>query len=163
MVVRCTVRLLDGVGTKRSSLPEVAIADDDWYANLLWIARRKCLLVTHAGTAFSAFAADVRKADLVPLGPAVERMVGAALEAEGLPRDALGTLDGADARLAATASRRVLGRMNELAFLVRHEVFRTGSIDVDTLDVASGLQRTLHTYGRRHATPLDLVRERVHG
>lgn len=163
MVVRCTVRLLDVLGTKRSSLPEVPPTDDDWYANLLWIERRKCLLVTHAGTAFSAFAPDVRKADLVPLGPAVERIVAPALEAVGLPRDALGTLDGADARLAVTASRQILGRMNEIAFLVRHEVSHVGSVHLDPLDVARRLQDTLHSYDGRYATPLELVRHRVGG
>lgn len=163
MIVRCTARLLDLLGAQRSTLPAIPAGDDDWYANLLWIDRRKCLLVTHAGTAFSAFAPDVRKADLTPLGPAVERMVGAALEAEDLPRDALGELDGAGARLAVTASRRVLSLMYDITQYVRYEVAYVGSIDVDPVVVAQRLQGTLHTYDGGYATPLDLARARVHG
>src|SRR3972149_2635576 len=45
-----------------------APADDEWYLNLLWIERGKCLLLTHAGTLFRVFVADVRKADLLPIG-----------------------------------------------------------------------------------------------
>ena len=36
----------------------------DWYANLLWFDRRKCLLLTHAATLFSIFGAGVRAGDL---------------------------------------------------------------------------------------------------
>src|SRR5207247_415481 len=36
--------------------------------NLLWLDRRKCLLLTHAGTLFPVFVADVRAADLRPPG-----------------------------------------------------------------------------------------------
>jgi hypothetical protein len=32
---------------------------EDWYLNLLWIDRRKCVLLTHAGTLFSVFRAGV--------------------------------------------------------------------------------------------------------
>src|SRR5262245_46545241 len=51
------------------SLVDAAPADDDWYANVLWLERRKCLLLTHAGTLFSIFVADVRAPELRPLGP----------------------------------------------------------------------------------------------
>lgn len=53
--------------------------DDDWYANLLWIDRRKCLLLTHAGTLFPVFAAGVRKRDLQPPGPSIAAHAEAAL------------------------------------------------------------------------------------
>ncbi|MHB8431856.1 MAG: DUF6933 domain-containing protein, partial [Acidimicrobiales bacterium] len=38
--------------------------DEDWYANLLVLDRRKCLLLTHAGTLFTIFEPDVRASDL---------------------------------------------------------------------------------------------------
>jgi len=41
--------------------------DGDWYINLVSLEWRKCLLITPAGPLFTVFAADVRKADLVPL------------------------------------------------------------------------------------------------
>ena len=84
-------------------------ADDDWYLNLLWFDRRKCLLLTHAGTTFSVFVPDVRKADLTPPGPFLVDAITTALDAEDLPRGALGDLDPVNVQLAKTASRRVLG------------------------------------------------------
>ena len=59
-------------------------SDDDWYLNLLWIDRRKRLLLTHAGTFSPVFVADVRKAKLRPIGPYVVSLAEENLSAEGL-------------------------------------------------------------------------------
>src|SRR4051794_30022343 len=55
-------------------------SDEDWYANILWLERRKCLLLTHAGTLFSVFVPDVRAPHVRPLGPYVVDVVEAALQ-----------------------------------------------------------------------------------
>jgi hypothetical protein len=68
VVVRCTKKMLDLLGGRSLTLSELPPTDDDWYLNLLWIARQKCLLLTHAGTLFSVFRAGVRSADLRPIG-----------------------------------------------------------------------------------------------
>ncbi len=74
MVVRCTKKLLDLLG--RSVSPtERPPGDDDWYANLLWLDRRKCLLLVHAGTLFPVFRTDVLVDELRPLGAYVVRVL----------------------------------------------------------------------------------------
>ena len=50
MVVRCTKKMLDLLGGRSITLSELPPTDDDWYLNLVWIERQKCLLHTHAGT-----------------------------------------------------------------------------------------------------------------
>ena len=75
---------------KSIEIGEPPPSDEDWYANLLWLERRKCLLLTHAGTLFSGFVPDVRAAELRPLGPFVVNVVEAALRSERLPVDGLG-------------------------------------------------------------------------
>jgi hypothetical protein len=70
VIVRCTAKVLALLEVRRSSLPELESAGEDWYVNLLWVDRRKCLLATQAQTAFSVFVPDVRKADLHPSGSA---------------------------------------------------------------------------------------------
>ena len=67
-------------------LADVPATDDDWYANLLWFDRRKCLLLTHAGTLFPSFIADVLAADLRAPGELLERNARTALYDERLPR-----------------------------------------------------------------------------
>ena len=48
MILRCTKRLLDVLGHDRLASVSPEPDAEDWYANLVWIERRKCLLLTHA-------------------------------------------------------------------------------------------------------------------
>jgi hypothetical protein len=73
MVVRCTKKMLDLLGGRSITLSKLPPTEDDWYLNLLWIDRQKCILLTHAGTLFSVFRAGVRRADLRPLGDYLSR------------------------------------------------------------------------------------------
>ena len=93
VVVRCTSKLLNLLGKRTILLVEASPSNDDWYANLLWIDRRKCLLVVHAGTLFSLFVADIRVSDLRPFERHIVDLVVGALLEEGLPIDALGGLE----------------------------------------------------------------------
>jgi len=71
VIVRCTAKLRALIGRQAQERTDPGCSPSDWYANLLVIERRKCLLVTHARTLFSVFAPDVRAAQLRPLGPFV--------------------------------------------------------------------------------------------
>lgn len=162
MVARCTAKALKLLGLRPAGLVELEAGDDDWYANLLWFDRRKCLLLTHASTAFSVFVPDVRKRDLDPLASFLIDAITLALDAEQLPRDALGRLDPTDVQVAKTASRRVLGWMNEIAVHLDYMLYERGGVmDVDVIRVNRGLQRTLHGCGRDYARPIDLARARA--
>lgn len=164
MVVRCTGKLLNLLGKHSVTLVDAPTSSDDWYANLLWIDRRKCLLIVHAGTLFALFAADIHVSDLRPLERRIVDLLAAAMLEEGLPTDALGRLQPSDVRLAKTASRHVLGVMNQMAFEIGWHVDQAGgpgNIDVDALN--SHLRRSLHTKDGDYRIPLELVHERLHG
>jgi len=62
VILRCTKKLLTVI--RPPQLTDCTPDGEDWYANLLWLSRRKCLLITHAATLFTVFEADVRAADL---------------------------------------------------------------------------------------------------
>jgi hypothetical protein len=68
VVVRCTKKMLDLLGGRKLTLRELPPSDDDWYLNLVWIERQKCLLLTHTGTLFTVFRVGVHVADLRSLG-----------------------------------------------------------------------------------------------
>jgi len=94
--------------------------------------------------------------------PLLVDAITGALDDEALPAGALGALDRTDVRLAKTASRRVLGIMNEVAYHLGYLLDRYGSVlDVDVITVNRQLQRTLHTHGRDYRRPIDLVSERL--
>lgn len=162
MVVRCTSKLLDLLGKQSLRLVEAPPSDDDWYANLLWLDRHKCLLATYPGTLFSIFVADVRAADLRPFERRIAELLTAALLDEGLPSDAIGRLAPDDGQLAKTASKHVLGVMNQMAFEIKWAVDHAGGLrNVDSGHLNRHLHRSLHTKDGQYRVPLELVHERL--
>jgi hypothetical protein len=99
----------------------------------------------------------VRKADLRPIGAYAVRLVEAELRSESLPADSLGPLDPDAVRLAKTASRSVLGFMNEIAVHLRYGVTDAGGLNHCNISALNHhLRRTLHNRGG-YVYPLELV------
>ena len=161
MILRCTKKVLDLLGSRPGGLSEPPPSDDDWYANLIWLNGRKCLLLTHAGTLFPVFVADVRKADLRDTGRYVVDLIAAELRDEDVPEDGLGRLDPSAVELAPTVSRGVLGFMNDMAFHCQHHVARGGDLDDGGVrDLSRRLRRVLHNIGGVYVTPIEAVGRR---
>lgn len=115
------------------------------YVNLLWLERQKCLLLAHARTLFSVFVPSVHKTDLVPIGASVVTLIHHELRAENLPPDRLDILDPASVGLSKTASRTVLGYMNEMAWFCEYAVAEPGGLArTDVRELNRELRRQLH-------------------
>jgi len=137
--------MLNLLGARPRDLVTIEPRDEDWYANPLWLDGRKCLLLAHAGTLFSVFVPDIRKADLVPIGPSVVRFIHKELEAESLPLDHLGALDSRSIALAKTENRTLLGYMNEMARFCEYAVGDAGGLArCDAGELNRELRRELH-------------------
>jgi hypothetical protein len=137
--------MLTLLGARLRDLVPIDPSYEDWYANLLWLDGRKCLLLAHAGTLFSVFVPDIRKADLVPVGPSLVGFIHTELEAEGFPLDRLGVLDSRSIALAKTESRTVLGYMNEMARFCEYAVAGAGGLArCDARELNRELRRELH-------------------
>src|SRR4051794_8387894 len=128
MTLRCTKKALALLKDSARELAGPPPREDDWYMNLLWLDRRKRLLPPHPGTLFPVFVADVRAADLRPLGAYVVGIIEAELASENLSPDSLGRLDPNAVQVAKTASRSVLGFMNEMALFLEYAVADAGSL-----------------------------------
>ena len=161
MVLRCTRKVLDLLDEPGITLTEPPPSEDDWYLNLLWFDRQKCFLLTHAGTLFSVFVARVRKADLRPLGSYVVNTLAPELRSESLPADSLGRLDPDALQIAKTASRSILGFMNEMAVHLRYEIAAAdGLSNCDLSSLNHHLRRTLLNRGG-YVHPIELVAQRL--
>jgi uncharacterized protein DUF6933 len=158
VILRCTRKLLDVI--RPAQLADAPADGDDWYANLLRTGGRKCLLLTHADTLFTIFEPDVRAAGLRDTGRLVTGLITRELAREGLPAGTFGLLDPASVLVAKTASRVILGCMNDMAFMCEHSAVRAGglaSLDADDLNhrlrrnilAARGYQRPIELTARR--------------
>jgi len=82
VILRCTRKLLRLLGTQQAADPGPA---PDAEANVLRHDRRKCPLLTHAGTLFTMFEADVRAAELRDTYGLVTGLIGRELAREACP------------------------------------------------------------------------------
>jgi hypothetical protein len=154
--------MLDAIGGK-PELVDVEPSIDDWYANVIYIDGKKCVLLVHDGTLFASLALNVSVGMLRPIGGHVYSQIVRALESEGLPPDALGDIDYRQISLARTRSRSVLGSMNDMVIMARHIIRSEGGLGGCNV---VGLNHLLHDTpngARGFATPLELVSRRLVG
>lgn len=154
-VLRCTAKVRSLLGVQPLAEPDAN--DDDWYVNLLWFDRRKCLLLVNVGTLFPVFISDVRKADLTPLDTWLANVVRRELDAESLPGLVLGTFS-PPVVLAKTASRQMLGFMNEMARFAEYAIADAGGLgrcDIEELNREQ--RRMLHNRNGDYVRPIDLA------
>ncbi len=156
-MLRCTGKVL---ALLRVSAPARAVgeaSEEDWYAHLVWVDRRQCLLVTHAGTLFSLFVPDVTAAGLRPIGPPLVSAIETALRAEGLPVATLGELGAREVTVAKTADRRILGTMNDLTVTAEHLIATAGGLAGCNIDAFNhALHRTINSI-TGYVPPIELV------
>ena len=161
MVLRCTKKVLDLLGARTLTLSDLPPSDEDWYLNLVWIERQRCLLLTHSGTLCSVFRTGVHVADLRPLGHYLVEAIQTELRAEGLPGNTFSDLDRDDLRLAKTASRSTLGFMTEMAFELGWIIEdKRGLCRSDINDLNHALRRMLWNRGD-YVRPIEVVHQRL--
>lgn len=160
VILRCTKKLLAIIGPKLVAEPASAPDSEDWYANLLWSDRRKCLLLTHSATLFSIFEADVSASDLRATQHLVTRLIERELRCEGLPSSTFANLEPEEIILASTADRSVLGCMNGMAFLCQETITRSGGLwRTDLAALNQSLRRNINST-RNYRRPIELTAER---
>jgi hypothetical protein len=161
MILRCTAKARTLLGVRQVADP--GPSEDDWYVNLLWFDGRKCLLLAHVGTLFPVFVADVRKADLTPLDLWLGNVVRRELHAEELPTHFLGDLS-TPVVLAKTASRQMLGFMNEMAWFAECAIADAGGLArCDIGELNREQRRMLHNRDGDYVRPIELARLRQCG
>ncbi len=161
VILRCTKKFLTLLGQRPGADLEPVPTADDWYANLLWFDRRKCLLLTHAGTLFSIFEADVRASALRDTRRIVADLIGRELAREKLPAGTFGAVDKEELIVARTADRSVLGCMNDMALLCGHAIAGSGGLrQTNVAELNRSLRRNLNS-ARGYQQPIDLAAARV--
>jgi len=163
VILRCTNKLLAVIGPALAAKPAPAPDAEDWYANLLWFDRRKCLLLTHAATLFSVFEANVSAPGLHAAGPLVTGLIERELACEGLPSGVFAGLEPQKVIIAKTADRSVLGCMNDMAFLCQHAVAGSGGLmRTDLVALNRSLRRNINS-ARGYQPPIELAAQRLKG
>jgi hypothetical protein len=103
---------------------------DEWYANLLWIDRRKCLLFTNAHTLYTCLAVDVRKPQLASLLQLFSATLAPVMLADSFTPDEIRRVlhSLGDLHLDRTDSRSILGCMNDFTRMIRYIIEDNGGL-----------------------------------
>ncbi len=121
----CTQKLAKELRIKPSSPQSENTGLGNWYANLLSIDRRKCVLFTHEQTLYSVFVPNLKKPEFQHLDDVFVQALFKQLREEeftqGQIERILEEYDG-KIKYAKTDNRSLLGSMNDLAFHVNDVV-----------------------------------------
>ena len=144
LVIRCTAKLRkvgrwpveEPTGTDDA---DTGGTDTEWYANLLWFERRKCILFTHGATLYTFLVPDVVKKDLDDIGSLLRDNLYDQLIYDGIDLNhAVPILRTEDPPVIAVArNRSILGSMNELAIGYAWAIHSAGGLQHVSRRVAS--------------------------
>jgi hypothetical protein len=167
MILHCTQKLLKELGNPSVQNPaEPNTGLGNWYANLLTIDRRKCILFTNEKTLYSFLIARVKKENLKNIVDDFLFNLNLNLQAEGFPIEVISRVmqEYTDIGFAKTASRQVLGSMNELTFQYKYIIINHygGIENVRILGVNKEINRTIMG-GIKYLRPLESLRELLLG
>lgn len=130
-IIRCTKKLQKEMGLPAVRVPvnkpeETPLAS--WHANLIYIARRKCVLFTNDRTLFNFIALDVSRDKIRRLDDLFLSNLSCALHEEDLPKQLVARIldECSVITFGNTNSRSVLGSMNDLAFHYKYHVLEAG-------------------------------------
>ncbi len=153
-----------GRGYEKSVRADESVeTEEDWYANLLWIERRKCVLFASVGMHFPLLVLDVWVAELRDPGTLLREALRATLlrigaspgqVAEELLR--LGRLE-----LGRSTNRRVLGSMNDYAYQAQaYAESCSGVVEADSASISAQIAESpMSAIG--YKSPLGLMCERL--
>jgi hypothetical protein len=148
-IIHCTKKLLkelDAPLVEPDKILQPTEGLGNWYANLLKIDRRKCLLFTNEKTLYSFLIPNVLKKNITNIVEEFLVNLSFNLQAEGFGLEVINRVmqEYKGIGFAKTASKKVLGAMNQLAF--EYEVFieeKEGSENIKILEMNRDINRTI--------------------
>ncbi|MBI5374231.1 MAG: hypothetical protein HZA77_02280 [Candidatus Schekmanbacteria bacterium] len=157
MIIKCTQKLLRQLKVNSETAIEPSDSTSklgDWYANLLYIERKKCLLFTNEKTLFSFFMPCVNKEGFMILPKLFTATLTAVLQEEKIDDNIINEIisEIGDIRYGKTSNRSVLGSMNDIAYHYKVRIFDGGGLFYcDLSDIIRRLNRlpmlTMHSCG----------------
>jgi hypothetical protein len=148
-IIHCTQKLLKELDVpliEPDKIPSPTEGLGNWYANLIMIDRRKCLLFTNERTLYSFLIPNVLKDDLKNIEEEFLVNLGYNLQNEGFGLDVINRViqEYEEIGFSRTGSMKVLGAMNQLTFEYEVLIIRKEGLDnIRILEVNRDINRTI--------------------
>lgn len=148
MMIRCTAKLLKEMGLGKSELTDQAQEENallgDWYANLFYVERRKCLIFSNSRTLYSFMLFDLDRASIKNLSSIFRAGLEKALSDDSIAVSTIEQLSGElkDISCGKTHDKSVLGTMNDHVRSVKWIISDNGGLDSsDASEIIKHLNR----------------------
>lgn len=165
--IHCTQKLLKELQVQLSDPGEVSSLEGlgSWYANLLRIERRKCLLLTNEKTLYSFLVPAVLKENLRNIGQEFLVHLLLNLKYEGFSPEVLEKVRSEYQKIgfSKTANRSVLGSMNDLAYQYEVHIHMEGGFEnINILQINHKINRTpMSAIG--YLYPIEVLKKLMEG
>lgn len=166
-LIHCTAKFLKELGNPPLQSPDTPNTEGlgNWYANLLRIDRRKCILFSNEKTLYSFMIARVKKENLQNIFEEFLFNLNMNLQVEGFSLVVInrGLQEYSEMGFARTFNRRVLGVMNDFAYAYQYDIARAGGLDrVRILEINKQVNRTPSS-PLKYKYPIDKIHELLTG
>lgn len=133
LLIRCTKKLSNDFDLKQEKDIQINRTESplcEWYANLLRIDRRKCILFTNAKTLYTFLVPGVTKKESSDFGSFFTNNLRINLLAIDLPNLVIEKLveEFQELRILPTNNRSILGSMNDYGFHCEFHIHRQGGL-----------------------------------
>ncbi|MCF7885800.1 MAG: hypothetical protein K9M80_04820 [Candidatus Marinimicrobia bacterium] len=136
MILRCTQKLIKTYDLSISNDISSEELLDEWYANLIYIERKKCILFTESETLYSLFLPNFKKGQIGNIEKIFKNWLKKSLKNLGIESNKidklLNRLDGMN--YTTTQSRSILGSMNEYGYYYKHLINEEGGLQQSNID-----------------------------
>jgi hypothetical protein len=136
MILQATQKMQDFVGVKTTEVPDETDHFECWHANLFYLNRKKCLLLTHNESIYSLFLYNVVKKEVPTLIERIKNQLKEQMRRDDFTiaqiahmLESLGEI-----RYAKTSDRKVMGHLNDMVHTVKWHAEYDGTIDVSDLN-----------------------------
>jgi len=162
-LIHCTQKLLKELGNPpvQPSTPVTVTDLGNWYANLIRIDRKKCLLFTSEKTLYSFLIPGVKKENLKNIQDEFLINLNLNLQAESFSIGVINKVmqEYQEIGFAKTASKHILGAMTQISF--EYEVLiqmKEGLENVKVLDMNRDINRII-LRGIKYLHPIEAMRD----
>lgn len=134
MLIRCTSKLIKEIDLAKNDLVDNASQEStlgEWYTNLFFFQRKKCLIFTNARTLFTFISFGVNRAQIKNLGELFREGFGKALLDEGFDGALIQRMadECRDIQFGKTNDKSVIGAMNDHVRSAKWKVCCDGGLE----------------------------------
>jgi hypothetical protein len=166
-IIHCTQKLLKELDVPLVEPDEIRQPTEglgNWYANLIGIDRRRCLLFTNEKTLYTFLIPKVLKDNLKNIEDEFLTHLTYNLQNEGFGLEVISIQqEYKEIGFAKTSNKRVLGSLNEFAFEYEFMIMRKEGLEnVNILEINRQINRTIKV-AIRYQRPIEVLKKVLQG